>query len=666
MKLKRAEIAILVFGAAFLLLLAVFFRSGQNITASEGGTRAGPAPGVPGESPEAGEPTTLLSGFDYTESVGDKPLFRIRSDRTVGFGAGAGLPPNLYSLERVLLTVYPEEGPPVTVQSDRARYDDRTKAAVLSGNVRWVEPRDGALGETATIEFDPTRRALRAPGALHFTRGSFDVTARSGEYDLTTHVLSLAGPIRGSGTRQGSGGLSSIAGDSGEYRRDEGVVLLKGNAEASSGKGDRVTAERMLLKFSPDGNAPEWARAFVSVRGALAPAAAGGVVRNYTADESALFFDLSGDVRSINLKGAPATVDEPGRRISGRSLDLDFVSGRPVSARATGDVRLRSDRGNAESERASAVFASSGAFQTLDLEGSVRVEGEGRKGSANRIVDLADRGVWILTGTPKTPATVEEGGSRVSASRIEIDRDRQTLSAEGKARAVFLSEKERPSQASSFLGDPSRPTFGKGDRIVFDRRARLATLSGSASLWQGSSSLFGEDITLNDAERTAVAVGKVRAVLSRAPAPAPAPAPGSSTGTKEEPGVVSARRLVYRESESSAVFEDTVTVTQGSWRASADRGVAFFGKDRKLDRVELSGGVSLADRSTGRTALADRAVDHPNEGRTVLHGNPARVSDAEGNRVAGSTLTITGRGKNVEVSAPAGGRTETIHKTKSE
>ncbi len=521
MKLKRAEIAILFFGAAFLLLLAVFFRSGQNITASEGGTRAGPAPGVPGESPEAGEPTTLLSGFDYTESVGEKPLFRIRSDRTVGFGAGAGLPPNLYSLERVLLTVYPEEGPPVTVQSDRARYDDRTKAAVLSGNVRWVEPRDGALGETATIEFDPTRRALRAPGALHFTRGSFDVTARSGEYDLTTHVLSLAGPIRGSGTRQGSGGLSSIAGDSGEYRRDEGVVLLKGNAEASSGKGDRVTAERMLLKFSPDGNAPEWARAFVSVRGALAPAAAGGVVRNYTADESALFFDLSGDVRSINLKGAPATVDEPGRRISGRSLDLDFVSGRPVSARATGDVRLRSDRGNAESERASAVFASSGAFQTLDLEGSVRVEGEGRKGSANRIVDLADRGVWILTGTPKTPATVEEGGSRVSASRIEIDRDRQTLSAEGKARAVFLSEKERPSQASSFLGDPSRPTFGKGDRIVFDRRARLATLSGSASLWQGSSSLFGEDITLNDAERTAVAVGKVRAVLARAPAPAP-------------------------------------------------------------------------------------------------------------------------------------------------
>jgi lipopolysaccharide export system protein LptA len=129
---------------------------------------------------------------------------------------------------------------------------------------------------------------------------------------------------------------------------------------------------------------------------------------------------------------------------------------------------------------------------------------------------------------------------------------------------------------------------------------------------------------------------------------------------------VSARRLVYRESESSAVFEDDVTVTRGSWRAAASRGIARFDKERKVDRVELSGGVSLSDRATGRTATADRAVDHPNEGRTVLHGDPARVADADGNRVAGSILTITGRGKNVEVTAPAGGRTETIHKTKAE
>lgn len=655
MKRKRLEVAILVFGVAFVLLLAVFFRSGQKVTSSG---RATPAPGVPGGSPEAGQPTTLLSGFDYTESIGDKPLFRIRSDRTVGFGTGAGLPPNLYALERVSLTVYPEDGPPVTVQSDRARYDDRTKAAVLSGNVRWVEPRDGALGETEAIEFEPTKRVLRAPAALHFTRGTFDVTAASGAYDLRTRILSLAGPIRGSGTGQGSGGLSSISGDSGEYRRDEGVVQLKGNVRAASAKGDWVTADRMLLKFSPEGNAAEWARAFESVQGALAPAE-GGLVRKYSAAEGALFFDPSGDVRSISLKGAPATVEEPGRRIAGRSLDIDFAAGRPTSARASGEVRLLTDQGSAQADRGGAVFLPSGGFQTLDLEGSVRLEGQGRKGSANRVVDVADRGTWILTGTRQTPASVEEGGSRVSATRIEIDRNHETLAAQGQARAAFLPEKDRPARAGSFLGDPSRPTYGKADRIVLDRRARLVTLSGGASLWQGSSSLFGDDVTLNDTERTAVAVGKVRAVLARASGSA------AASGKNEEPAVVSARRLLYRESESTAIFEDAVTVTRGTSRASADRGVAYFRKDRSLDRVELSGGVALADRATGRTATADRAIDHPDEGRTVLHGNPARVSDAEGNKVAGSTLTVTGRGKNVEVTAPAGGRTETIHQTKS-
>jgi len=656
-KLSRLEIGILLFGAAFLALIAFFFRSGEK-PASGGGSFAGGrgSARVPSAAPD-GQPTTLLQGFDYTESVGEKPLFRIRSERTIGFGSGAGLPPNWYALEKVSLTIYPETGAPVTVLADRAQYDDRTKAAVLSGNVRWVESQDGALGETEKLEFDPSKRTLRAPTNLHFTRGTFDVRAASGAYDVRTRKLALLGPIRGSGTGQGSGGLSSIAADSGEYRREEAVIELAGNVSATSAKGDTLSCGRLLMRLSPENNRPEWARAFSNVRGTLAAIAAGAAARAYSADEAALFFDPSGEVRSIHLTGNPAAVTEPNRQITARSVDLDIAGGRPVSSRANGDVRLRSDRGNAEAMRASASFAPRGDFQTLELEGDVHLEGEGRTGRADRVVDLPDRGIWLLTGTPERPATVEEDGSRVSASRIEIDRNRKTLRAEGKARAVFVPAKDRPANGAAFLGDPSRPTYGKAEKIVLDQGTHLASLSGAASLWQDSSSLFADDITLNDAEKSAAAVGKVRVVLT--------PAPATAGGAREEPTVVTARRLLYRESEASAIFEDAVTVTRGAWRATGDRGVAFFAKDRKLERVELSGGVALVDRATGRTGAADRAVDYPNEGRTVLNGSPARVSDAEGNRVAGSTLTITGRGKNVEVTAPEGGRTETIHKTKS-
>ncbi len=660
-KLRRLEVGILVFGASFLALIAFFFRSGPGPPA--GGRRFAKddrgASGVPG-APQGGEPTTLLQGFDYTESVREKPLFRIRSERTIGFGPGVGLPPSWYALEKVSLTIYPESGAPVTVLADRAQYDDRTKAAVLSGNVRWVESQDGALGETEKLEFDPSKRTLTAPASLHFTRGTFDVRAASGAYDLRTRKLTLGGPIRGSGTGQGSGGLSSIAADSGEYRREEAVIELSGNVSATSAKGDSLACSRLLMRFSPENNRPEWARAFSKVRGTLAATGPGAAARAYSADEAALFFDPSGDVRSIHLIGNPAAVTEPNRRLAARSVDLDISGGRPVSARANGEVRLRSDRGNAEALRASASFAAEGEeFQTLELEGEVRLEGDGRTGHANRVVDLPDRGVWLLTGTPEQSATVEESGSRVSASRIEIDRNRKSLRAEGKAHAVFVPSKDRPADGAAFLGDPTKPTYGKAERIVLDRETRLASLSGAASLWQDSSSVLADDITLNDAEKSAAAVGKVRAVLTREPAPA------GKGGAREAPTVVTARRLLYRESESSAVFEDGVIVTRGAWRATGDRGIAFFTKDRKLARVELSGRVALADRTTGRTGAADRAVDYPNEGRTVLNGSPARVTDAEGNRVAGSTLTITGRGKSVEVTAPEGGRTETIHKTKS-
>jgi lipopolysaccharide transport protein LptA len=657
-RLSRLEIAILFFGVAFLALVAAFFRPGHRVRHE----RPSAVENVPAGRDAGEAATTLLSGFDYTESVGEKPLFRIRSDRTVGYGAGAGLPPNRYALEKVALTVYPEDGAPVTVNAERAQYDDRTKAAVLSGNVRWVDGEQGGLGETDRIEFEPSKRVMTAPAPLHFTRGSFDVRASSGAYDVRRRVLTLAGPIQGSGTGQGSGGLSSLASNSGEYRRDEGVVELQGNVSASSTKGDRIACDRLLLKFSPEGNRPEWARAFGAVHGSVAPSVSGGGKRSYSADEGILHFDAAGAVREISLTGSPASVSERERELSALSVDIEFTAGRPASARASGEVRVRSDHGNANSQRARAVFGPSGGFQALELEGEVRIEGDGRTGLAERVVDLADRGVWLLTGSPGKAATVEEKGSKVSGDRIEIDRGRKALRAEGGARAVFVPEKDRPADASSLLGDPTRPTFGKADRIVLDRETHLASLSGGASLWQESSSIFGDDITLNDAEKSAVAVGKVRAVLSRAAVSGAATPPKE----KEEPAIITARRLIYRENESTAVFEDSVTATRGSWRATAARGVAFFGKDRKLDHVELTGAVTLDDRSAGRHATADRAEDFPKEGRTVLHGNPARVTDAEGNRVAGSILTITGRGKNVEVTASEGGRTETVHKTKAD
>ncbi len=124
---------------------------------------------------------------------------RIQADRTIGYGPAAGLAPNLYAGEKVALTVYPDDGPPVTVHSERAHYDERTRESRLSGNVRWTD-KDGGLAETEEIVFRPQTRVLEAPKQVRFTQGSMGLTAPSARYDIAERVLHFAGPVEASGT----------------------------------------------------------------------------------------------------------------------------------------------------------------------------------------------------------------------------------------------------------------------------------------------------------------------------------------------------------------------------------------------------------------------------------------------------------------------------------
>jgi LPS export ABC transporter protein LptC len=656
------EVLVLLFGVFFVAIVVYSFRPGRRPASG----RAGDAAPNPPSAQEAGQPMTVSKGFDYTETVGGKPIFRIQSERTVGFGPAAGLVPNVYALEQVALTLYPEERAPVTVRAEKAQYDHRTNEAVLSGNVRWSDEK-GAIGETEKLEFHPSANALTAPGPIHFARGTFNVQARSGRYDVPKHELSLAGPVSGSGTGEGSGGLSQLAADGAVYRRDEGVTELVGNVSGSSKTGDHIACDRLVLKSEQEGNRFEWARAVGSVRGVLVSSSggpSGGAgrtppgERRYAADQGALLFAPDGGVRSLSLSGKPAHVEERDRKVDAEEIDVVFTAGRASSARARGNVRVDSPQNHAESENASLAFSPAGEVEALELSGSVRMQGDDRSALGQKAVEVPARGVWILTGSEGRSATVQSEGSRVSAAQIELDKTRRTLDAQGNARAVFVPGKTQP-KSPTLVGDASRPTYGKATRIVVDDASHVATLSGGASLWQGASSLYGDDITLNDAERTLVAVGHTRTVISPEPSEARPPA-------DQGPSVITARRVIYREAEGTALFEGEVAVSRGGRRATAGKATAILGKDRKIERVEMTGDVSLADAAGGRTGKAERAVDWPPQDRTVLEGRPAWVTDAEGNRVSGATLTITEGGRRVEVTAVEGGKTETIHKTKKQ
>jgi LPS export ABC transporter protein LptC len=667
---RRLELAVLAFGALFVVVLVLFFRPGHRPSRSSAARE--PLPNAP-SAPEAGQATTVLKGFDYTETLRGKPLFRIQSERTVGFGPGAGLVPNIYVLEKVTLTLYPEQGEAVTVHSDRAEYDQRSKAARLSGNVRWTDER-GAIGETERIDFEPSQGLLVAPGAIHLTRGTFDLAARSGRYDVSHREVVLEGPVRGTGTGEGTGGLTALSADRAVYRREESLLELSGHVSAAGREGDRLTAQRLVMKLEGEAGRLQWLRADGDVRGILAsppvPARNAAAtrtagVRRYVADSAALLFGPDGHAQSLSLTGAPARVSDARGLVQAQTLEVSFQAGRASSASARGRVHVETEKSRADSEHASLSFAPSGDVETMELSGAVQMQGEDRTARAEKAVDLPERGVWILSGGPAGSAAVESGGSRVSASRIEIDEKRRVLTGDGSARAVFMPVEPRPGQPApkipALLGDPSKPTYGKAQRIVFDDASRVASLAGSATLWQDASSLSGDAITLNDTERSAVAVGNTRTVFISSDGGPKAQA----SSQHPAPNVVTAHRMTYREADSKALFEGNVVVTRGQWRASAQKATAIVGSDRKIERVEMEGGVALADAGTGRSGRAERAVDWAREGKTVLEGSPAWVADAQGNRVAGAVLTITDQGRRVEVTAPPGGKTETIYRTRS-
>jgi LPS export ABC transporter protein LptC len=671
MSRRRIELAVLAFGAVFAAAVALSLLSRRGMRPA--------APRAKGAAPaasEAGQPTTVLSGFDYTETVKGKPAFRIRSERTVGYGPAAGLAPERYALERVDLTLYSESGEPLHVLSDRADYDPRTKATLLQGNVRWSDEK-GAMGETETVAFRPEARLLEAPKQVHFSQGSFDVLASSARYDVARRTTLLSGPVRGSGTGEDAGGLSRLAADAAAYRKDEQLIDLEGKVAASGKQGDRLECDRLLLKTTTDGKHLAWARATGSVKGRIAspagPTPSSGPsapARDYSGDTGMLLFGPDGQARSMSLTGTPATVLEGERRVSAETIDLDLEAGRPVAARAQGSVHLDAPPNRATSRRATVAYGPDGQITSLELSENVELSGDQKSGTADQAIQVPARGVWLLTGNAASSATVTSGGSKLSAPRIEIGEKRHDVTAEGGARAVFTPEKDKPAAATP-LGDPARPTFGKASRIVLDDASRLATLSGGASLWQETSSLSADDITMNDGERMLTATGNVRAVLppsSSPPAAAgaapPKKGPPAGGAGKQDTSVVTARHLVYREAAATAVFDGGVVATRGTWRASSASGTAFLDKERKVEKVELVGSVSLTDAAAGRSGSADRAIDFPKEDRTILEGKPARANDAQGNRVAGATLTITQRGRRVEVTAPEGGKTEILSRTK--
>ena len=654
-----------IFGASAVLTGILVFSFRRVPRASR---QPAPAPAGIAAPEGAGHPTTVLSGFDYAQTSAGRPKFQVHADRTVGFAPSAGLPSTWYGLQAVLLTLYSEEGAPLKIQSDAAEYDPRTKAMHMKGNVVMRDV-SGTIVRTANVDYDPVPDMLRIPGPVDMVRGRIHGHASSAVYSNRSRELELAGPVTAEGTAAPASPFSTLRSDRGVYRRVPGEIELDGHVQGTHGS-DRFSSDSLILHLASDDHVDR-ARATGTLEGSIAGGASGQAPEIFAADTGTLDFDAAGKLERILLNGAPAkilatpTAADPGsRQIQAAAITLDYEQDLLRHATAEGNVDMERDTRNARgepihetirSDSMAAAFSSGGTVETARFEGRVVATTPDAIAHAPAAAFAAASDSMTFLAAGGVDAEVSAPRGKVVARRIELFSAGSRLVATDAARAYLRPSSENRG-LPEFLSSSKKPTRAKGDRIELDNAAKTATFTGSAAIWQESSSLFADRIQLFDVDRSAAAQGHVRTIARDA----------ASASDKLVPlSTVTSERMRYSESNRTAHFEERVVATRGPQVARGETADSRFNDKNQVEQTILTGHVKFSDPATGRKGSGDRAEDEPQAGVTTLFGDPAVALDGAGNRISAAVLTFRRNSGLVEARARDGQKIESVYQTRS-
>ena len=561
----------LAFGAALsrswcgaVLACRIPFRTGAAATAA--GRKGAAGPGGPRP---AGQATAVLSGFDYTETVARQAGLPDPVGAHGRLRPGRGPAPDRYALEKVALTLYPEDGAPVRSTPSAATTTAARTRRVLTGNVRWIDER-GALGETEIVVFHPQTRMLEAPKPVHLLAGILRCSRRApGRYDVAKREARLEGPIDGQRRRRGDGRPDSHSRrERAVYRATRRRSSSRAACRPSPQTGDRLGVRPAVSsRRDRDGKPPRMgARLRQRARTRSRPRACRGRQARAAGSEAGAAATTTGDAgpsplrsptdeaTSLALVGHPALGRGGERRVEADAIDLELdrrASLPPRAPRARSTSTARPNRAESRERRCVAYGRATERSPRSSSTGAFASSGDGKPARPRRRSRSAERGVWVLTGQPGGSASVERGrleDLRCRRSRSETQRARRRRRREERA-PCFAPEKGRAAAASP-LGETAKPTYGKAARIVSTTQARLAMLSGAATLWQDASSSIGR--RHHDQRRRAHArppsadVRAVRLASARRAHADEGPAAGRRPSRRRRRSITS-RRLSYRD-----------------------------------------------------------------------------------------------------------------------
>jgi lipopolysaccharide transport protein LptA len=459
------------------------------------------------------------------------------------------------------------------------------------------------------------------------------------------------------------------------------LLELRGNSrvEGSGGSLDAMSARDIDLHYSPDGKLLEQVVlnggsgiALTGDHGAPGRTISGDAVTLQLASDGSLMHVTASDPMTVQLV-LPASEGAPSRRIQAHTFDANGAPGKGLTdARFTDAVEFHEEpaaKGSSpRTVRARALTAALTEASVSDavFTGAVHFEEQALTADAAELHYLPDNGVLELKG-------IESGHvPHVADEQIAIDAQTITVTLQGRhmvatnAVKTVLRPHDQSKQASGAASSETgrMPGLLKQDQqanvnataLDYDGDRGLAKYTGTATLWQGDTSVRGDTVVIDQQKGDLVAIGS--AVLRMALDT------GDSIGQAHEIRYEDARReITYTPIAGPRSQQPHLSGPQGDLRA--DRIELYLERDdAKLDRLEAYSNVTMtvdAGTPSRRTATGGRLTYRAATEQYDMVGSavdPVKVTESC-REIRGKTLTFYKSADRITVDGNDEIRTET-------
>jgi len=633
---------LLAIGGVVLLLAA--YRFGRTDAGDERGeTRVG----APGERVLTGH------GFDFTQTSGGTPVFRIRAAESQQDRDGTSY------LTTVDLDVFREDGRTYRITSESARFHEGSRDARLEGNV-VLSGWDQLELEARALELRHQGQVLTSSGAVEF-RYPPDLVGRASQLqvDRRTDMITLSGGVH----------LHSVEGAERPmrldcqrlvYQRAGGILRAVGDVSLTSDR-HSLAAHHVTIFLAEDGRSLEALRARWNVVGkaAVADDLGGDTEIEYRGQ----FLDVQPDdadpgSRRVKLDGEGETVtlavtDLTGLRrvFSGLYLVGHARGDRLVQIEGVGEpVVLRELLALKEpfplrqlcAERITARFLPDGAVSRVQLENRVELNDRGVSLAGGESASLnAEDGTFRIQG-PQVLLSSRRG--EVTAEQFVWTRETDVIRARSGVRAV-LAERSVRALRGTPLAQGEGPVQVEADEAYWTTTPPSFTFEGHVRAWRGESLLLADQLRGDEREQTLAAAGGVRTVW--------VPAAGTPS---REPIEVSAERVSYHEEGSLLIYDEKVEMRQGQRTLNCRQLAIELSAGGSAERMVCQDDVRMADPENGnRVQGGERAVYTLADDLVEIFGDEVELFDGD-NRLRGRYVRCDLRAGTVSISSrPAEG-----------